>query len=161
MLKLPVALSAILETQSIANKFNFSQFRGDNKLTLLFVSSGLQDLNKSNSRIWVASHWEKYFLFSALHCVQRLKACDCSTLNASRDLFFLSYFIPTALHWAVISNNHNVIRTLLKAGASMDVLNAEVTREGIINISFAISGLTVKSSSHLNSIKYRIERYVC
>lgn len=42
----------------------------------------------------------------------------------------------------------------------MDVLNAEVTREGLINISFAISGLTVKSSSHLNGIKYRIERYV-
>ena len=55
----------------------------------------------------------------------------------------LCYFTPTALHWAVISNNHNVIRTLLKAGASMDVLNAEVTWEELINISFAILGLTV------------------
>ena len=35
-------------------------------------------------------------------------------------------FFLTALHWAVMSNNHNVIRTLLKAGASMDALNAEV-----------------------------------
>lgn len=36
-------------------------------------------------------------------------------------------FCPlTALHWAVMSNNHNVIRALLRAGASMDALNAEV-----------------------------------
>ena len=38
----------------------------------------------------------------------------------------MDWFFLTALHWAVMSNNHNVIRILLKAGSSMDALNAEV-----------------------------------
>ncbi|XP_022784981.1 palmitoyltransferase ZDHHC17-like isoform X2 [Stylophora pistillata] len=46
------------------------------------------------------------------------------TMNASIALAD-KFHKNTALHWAVTSNNHNVIRTLLKAGASMDALNAE------------------------------------
>ncbi|XP_029189993.2 palmitoyltransferase ZDHHC17-like isoform X3 [Acropora millepora] len=57
----------------------------------------------------------------------------CFGLELTRMLLTMKATVPladkchqnTALHWAVISNNHNVIRTLLKAGASMDVLNAE------------------------------------
>ena len=42
-------------------------------------------------------------------------------------LLYSCYFsLLAALHWAVLSNNHNVIRTLARAGASLDAPNAEV-----------------------------------
>ncbi|KAJ7373562.1 Palmitoyltransferase zdhhc17 [Desmophyllum pertusum] len=60
-------------------------------------------------------------------------AYRCFGLELTRMLLTMNASVPladkfhknTALHWAVMSNNHNVIRALLKAGASMDALNAE------------------------------------
>ncbi|XP_020603898.1 palmitoyltransferase ZDHHC17-like isoform X2 [Orbicella faveolata] len=60
-------------------------------------------------------------------------AYRCFGLELTRMLLTMNASVPladkfhknTALHWAVMSNNHNVIRILLKAGASMDALNAE------------------------------------
>ncbi|KAL9955794.1 hypothetical protein ACROYT_G037173 [Oculina patagonica] len=60
-------------------------------------------------------------------------AYRCFGLELTRMLLTMNASVPladkfhknTALHWAVMSNNHNVIRILLKSGASMDALNAE------------------------------------
>ncbi|KAM7450555.1 Palmitoyltransferase zdhhc13 [Porites harrisoni] len=60
-------------------------------------------------------------------------AYRCFGLELTRMLLTMNASVPladkfhknTALHWAVMSNNHNVIRALLRAGASMDALNAE------------------------------------
>ncbi|XP_068760562.1 palmitoyltransferase ZDHHC17-like isoform X1 [Montipora capricornis] len=82
-----------------------------------FISKGM-DVDQLDENGMSPLMWAGYRCFG-VELIRMLLAMKASVPLADKS------HKNTALHWAVMSNNHNVIRVLLKAGASMDALNAE------------------------------------